>query len=87
MAAPAPTRPRRTTSPELCRFHVSGTSWRLFPGYYPGGLHFQSGLFYLEPGIYYIGGGGLAMNATGASLMSVAPGGTTMGGRRADLQR
>ena len=65
--------PASHASPDLCRFHVSGTSWRLFPGYYPGGLHFQSRLFYLEPGIYYIGGGGLAMSATGPSLMSVSP--------------
>jgi hypothetical protein len=77
---PGSAAPATHASPDLCRFHVSGTSWRLFPGYYPGGLHFQSGLFYLEPGIYYIGGGGLAMNATGASLRSVAPGGTTLGG-------
>ncbi len=74
------TRPATHTSPELCKFNTSGKTWRLFPGYYPGGLHFQSGMFYLEPGIYYLGGGGLDMNASGASLRSVASGGTTLGG-------
>lgn len=77
---PGSASPASHASPRLCRFNTSGKTWRLFPGYYPGGLHFQSGLFYLEPGIYYLGGGGLAMNASGASLRSVATGGTTLGG-------
>lgn len=77
---PGSATPGTHASPDLCRFHTSGKTWRLFPGYYPGGLHFQSGMFYLEPGIYYLGGGGLDMNASGASLRSVASGGTTLGG-------
>jgi hypothetical protein len=51
--------------------------WTLYPGLYPGGLEFKSGTFYLEPGIYWLGGGGIRMNSTGANLISVPSGGTT----------
>jgi hypothetical protein len=60
--------------PAVCTFGpgMAGTSWRLSPGLYPGGLSFQGGTFYLEPGIYWIGGGGISMNAGGdATLISV----------------
>jgi hypothetical protein len=50
----------------------------MYPGYYPGGLQFNAGTFYMEPGIYVIGGGGMTVN--GATLMSTDAGGTTLGG-------
>lgn len=78
----AATNPATHASPRLCRFgsSLSGTTWRLFPGYYPGGLDFQAGTFYLEPGIYHVAGGGINMNGNGATIRSVNPGGTTLGG-------
>jgi hypothetical protein len=66
-----------------------GTTWRLFPGYYPGGFNLETGTFYLEPGIYHVAGGydlvggiPVAFRAAGGgvSLISVDPGGTTVGG-------
>jgi hypothetical protein len=78
----ADTNPASHESPRLCRFGsaLSGTTWRMFPGYYPGGLDFQAGTFYLEPGIYHVAGGGINMNGNGASLTSVDAGGTSLGG-------
>lgn len=66
------------TSPRVCQFQssYSGTTWRLYPGLYPGGIHLQAGTFYLEPGIYWIGGGGLQMNGNGTDVWSVRTGGT-----------
>jgi hypothetical protein len=64
-------------APATCSFTSSyqNTTWRLFPGYYPGGLSFQGGTFYLEPGIYYLAGGGLNLNGNGATIYSVAQNG------------
>lgn len=74
--------PKEATAdePATCRFGGSydGTIWRLFPGYYPGGLDFGKGTFYLEPGIYYIGGGGF--RAAGGAVRSVVSGTDTFGG-------
>ena len=77
---PGSASPASHTSPRLCSFNTNGTTWRLFPGYYPGGLEFKKGNIYFEPGIYYIGGGGVDMNSSGAFVTSVEPGGTTLGG-------
>jgi hypothetical protein len=81
---PGSATPATAAAPALCQFpsSYSGTTWRLFPGYYPGGLVFQAGTFYLEPGIYYIGGGGLTMTGNGATIYSVNAAGTAppMGG-------
>ena len=76
---PGSASPATHAAPALCRLHLTNTVWRLFPGYYPGGFSFQGGTYYLEPGIYYIGGGGLNMNSQGATLISVEPGGSTLG--------
>jgi hypothetical protein len=66
--------------PLTCQFPSSyaGTVWRLYPGYYPGGIQLQGGTFYWEPGIYWIGGGGLTITGTGTTSISVAAGGTTL---------
>lgn len=66
-----------TSPPASCTINKANT-YRMWPGYYPGGLQLNAGTFYMEPGIYYIGGGGL--NVQGATLRSVATGGTTLGG-------
>lgn len=70
--------PATLEAPETCQFTSSyaGTTWRLFPGTYPGGLKLQGGTFYLEPGIYYIAGGGVDVTGTGTTTTSVNPGGT-----------
>ncbi len=65
-----------------CQFSSSfkNGTYRMYPGYYPGGLVLQAGTFYMEPGIYYIGGGGLSVNGNGAVLTSVNTGTTVFGG-------
>ena len=69
-------------APATCQFQASydGTTWRLYPGYYPGGIKLQAGTFYLEPGIYHLAGGGFVAVSTGVSVTSTDPGGTTLGG-------
>jgi len=69
-------------APATCQFTgtYAGTIWRLHPGYYPGGIMLQAGTFYFEPGIYYLGGGGLQIAGVGATALSVDSGGTTLGG-------
>lgn len=71
--------PATAANPVGCSFNSSyaGLTYRLFPGFYPGGLTFQGGTFLLEPGIYWIGGGGYTQNGTGNAVMSVDPGATT----------
>lgn len=79
---PGSTDPATHTDPQQCQFNGSyaSTTWRLYPGYYPGGIELQAGTFYIEPGIYYLGGGGLRVNGSGASVTSVDPGGSVLGG-------
>lgn len=65
--------------PRVCQFTSSyaGEVWRLYPGLYPGGLKLQGGTFYLEPGIYYLGSGGLDITGNDTDTFSVVAGGTT----------
>jgi hypothetical protein len=65
-------------NPQPCQFNngnAGGTIYRLYPGYYPGGLKVSDGTLYLEPGIYWIGGGGIQQN--GGTIIAVDTGGTT----------
>jgi hypothetical protein len=64
-------------SPSSCLINKNNT-YRMWPGYYPGGLQFNAGTIYMEPGIYVLGGGGLTVN--GATLISTNTAGTTLGG-------
>ncbi len=82
IGCPGSSAPATAASPAVCAFNASysGYVFRLFPGLYPGGLSFGSGTFYLEPGIYWLGGGGYTQNGSGATVLSVASGGTTLGG-------
>lgn len=61
-------------SPSVCQFNSSyaDSRWYLSPGIYPGGIKLQGGTFYLLPGIYYLGGGGLDITGTGTYTYSVA---------------
>jgi Flp pilus assembly protein TadG len=56
---PGSTEPATHATPSSCKFEGSydGTTWRLYAGYYPGGIDLRRGTFYLEPGIYYLAGG------------------------------
>jgi putative Flp pilus-assembly TadE/G-like protein len=76
---PGGTTPPTMDDPSTCTFggvYTSTDQYRLSPGYYPGGLKFNGGTFFFEPGIYEIAGGGLSMGGTGAAFYSVDPGGT-----------
>jgi hypothetical protein len=79
---PGSATPATDEVPATCEFAGSyaGTTWRLSPGYYPGGINLEAGTFYLEPGIYYVAGGGFRIAGGGASVTSVDSGGTTLGG-------
>jgi hypothetical protein len=74
--------PPSLATPTGCQFpsNYGATSWRLFPGLYPGGFKLQGGTFYLEPGIYFLAGGGLDGTGNGVNIMSVDAGTTTFGG-------
>ncbi|HEY7936169.1 MAG TPA: pilus assembly protein TadG-related protein [Candidatus Limnocylindrales bacterium] len=79
---PGSSAPATATNPATCSFSASysGYVFRLFPGFYPGGLSFTAGTFYLEPGVYWLGGGGYSQSGSGATVLSVASGGSTLGG-------
>lgn len=76
---PGSANPATAASPATCQFqsNYKNTSWRLFPGLYPGGIKLQGGTFYLEPGIYYLGGGGLDITGNDTTTISVASGSTS----------
>jgi hypothetical protein len=73
---PGSNQPATATIPTTCAFTggAAGEVWRFYPGYYPGGIKTSKATLLLEPGIYYIGGGGLDTALGG--LYSVDPGGT-----------
>jgi hypothetical protein len=73
-ATPASKAPSET-SPKTCVLGQGGSQtgrmWILQPGLYPGGLNFKGGVtVYLNPGIYWIGGGGI-QTSNDASVISV----------------
>jgi hypothetical protein len=72
---PGSASPATEVAPALCNFggsYDSTKTWRVYPGYYPGGINLQGGNFLMEPGVYYIGGGGFRV--ANAALYSVDPG-------------
>ena len=72
-----PSKAPTLTDPNTCTINSAGDHWRLFPGLYPGGIRLMAGTFYLDPGIYWIGGGGVTVSGNGAELISTTTGGTT----------
>jgi hypothetical protein len=82
IGCPGSATPATHDAPATCHFpgSYSGTTWRLYPGYYPGGINLESGTFYLEPGIYWIGGGGVRLAGGSAAVRTVDEGGTSLGG-------
>ena len=79
---PGSNKPATLDAPAECKFgaQLKDTTWRLYPGVYPGGITILGGNFYLEPGIYWIGGGGLSIGGNGSFIESVEAGTTTIGG-------
>jgi len=75
---PGSNNPATYAAPAICQFQSSykNTVWRLYPGLYPGGIKLQGGTFYLEPGIYYLGGGGLDITGNDTDTWSVDANGT-----------
>jgi hypothetical protein len=72
--------PATDEAPLTCTFGgvYNGQTWRLYPGYYPGGINLEGGTFYLEPGIYYIAGGGFRTAGGSVSVTSVATNGSAL---------
>jgi len=50
-----------------CVFNTANKVWRIFPGNYPGGITVQKGTVYMDPGIYWIGGGGVQVRGPGST--------------------
>jgi hypothetical protein len=75
---PGSSNPATYALPYVCQFssNYKNTTWRLYPGLYPGGIKLQGGTFYLEPGIYYLAGGGLDITGNATDTWSVDPNGT-----------
>lgn len=74
--------------PQSCKIQANsnGTNEvRLYPGVYYGGIELSEGggakhlRVYMEPGIYYMAGGGFLVSGN-IDLLTVDPGGTTFGG-------
>ena len=85
-SCPGGASPGTAASPKLCKIEVnSGTpAVRMYPGVYHGGVEIQEGpsdnlTVYMEPGIYYMAGGGFLVNGA-VNLTTVASGTTTYGG-------
>jgi hypothetical protein len=71
-------------TPQTCRLGEKGTVYRIFPGLYPGGLDLSGKnppmTVLMEPGIYYIAGGGIRINGSGVNVYTVDAGTSTPGG-------
>jgi hypothetical protein len=70
------------TAPALCNFTSSyaGEVWRVYPGYYPGGLRFTGGTVYMDPGVYWIGGGGFQVRGGVVKSTAIGDNTGTLGG-------
>lgn len=65
---PGGSSPATDAAPASCAFtagSVTGKTYRLFPGNYPGGIRTSKATLYLSPGIYWLGGGGLQIQSDG----------------------
>jgi putative Flp pilus-assembly TadE/G-like protein len=80
---PGGSSPASEASPAVCSFSkatMGAMRYRIFPGYYPGGIEVTRSTVYMDPGIYWIGGGGINIKSTGGNhgeLISKAPGDET----------
>jgi hypothetical protein len=65
---PGSTAESTDATPVTCAFTggpVTGKTYRLFPGNYPGGIRTSKATLLLSPGIYWLGGGGLQIQSDG----------------------
>lgn len=84
-ACPGGSSPATDAAPASCSFSkptMNGKTYRIFPGYYPGGIEVTRATVYMSPGIYWIGGGGIDVRSNGppgvyAALVSKAIGDDT----------
>lgn len=67
--------PGTDAAPKVCSFNsgaVAGHKYRIFPGAYPGGVLTSKATLYMDPGIYWIGGGGFQVKSDGAIISKAA---------------
>jgi hypothetical protein len=67
---PGGSAPATDASPKVCDFDSPGQkdkTYRIFPGLYPGGIQTTRAIIYMDPGIYWIGGGGISIKSSGGS--------------------
>jgi len=80
VGCPGSATPATDANPVLCSFSkptMGGKAYRIFPGYYPGGLETTRATVYMDPGLYWIGGSGVNIKSTGSDhgqLVSKASG-------------
>ncbi len=81
---PGSATPATEVAPAPCAFTsgnaINGKRYLIFPGYYPGGIQTSRSTIYMSPGVYWIGGGGIAVKSTGGQnglLISKDVGDTT----------
>jgi Flp pilus assembly protein TadG len=72
-------------NPKTCDLSVNNATLRLYPGVYFGGLKVNGNnskptVILMEPGIYYLAGGGLSIGGGGVTIRTVDAGGTAEGG-------
>lgn len=85
-AAPLPpdtTNAGTMESPRTCKITNGNTTYRLYPGVYWGGIAItgKAGMtIYVEPGIYYMAGGGFSISGNDLTLRTVTAGTTSTGG-------
>jgi hypothetical protein len=83
LGCPGGSSPGTEASPSKCTFSAPGAGgkhYRIFPGLYPGGLETTRATVYMDPGVYWIGGGGVNIKSTGGNigeLIAKAPGDNT----------
>jgi hypothetical protein len=71
--------------PKTCDLGVNNATLRMYPGVYYGGLKVNGNstnptVILMEPGIYYLAGGGFSIAGGGVTIRTVDAGGTTEGG-------
>jgi Putative Flp pilus-assembly TadE/G-like len=65
---PGGSSPATEAVPRSCAFTsgpMNGKIYRIFPGYYPGGIETSRATVYMDPGVYWIGGGGISVKSVG----------------------
>jgi Putative Flp pilus-assembly TadE/G-like len=83
IGCPGNVTPATDAAPAACAFTggpVAGHKYRIFPGNYPGGIQASKATLYMDPGIYWIGGGGIQIRSSGANdgvIVSKAAGDNT----------